>query len=79
MKTITRRGKSLSVDGLGYAFSGGALDNHKGVTAVYTHAVDWTAEVVLCGKAKAHMMLDDTCIATPEPSCPHCRKLLGLA
>jgi hypothetical protein len=79
-KTIKRGKKTYTVDGLGYQFSGASIEMHHCASyAKFSHALDLNAEAVLCGQAKFHMFVDDECIADPEPTCPACRKLLGLA
>lgn len=79
MLTVKRGKKTFETDGLGYQFSGAALDKHGLLEAAkYSHALDSEKEAVICGKAKYHMFLDDGAIADAEPTCPGCRKLMGL-
>jgi hypothetical protein len=76
----TRRTTKLNTDGRGYPVFGAAYGSRMQLArnSFLTHAADFNAEKVVCGKVKFENVMEDNLMSEQEPSCPICRKRLGL-
>jgi len=76
---MTNTAKKYTTDGKGYQIAAAAVSRsrHLANRVVYSHAVDFQAQKVLCSRVKFESILDDSCITDEKPSCPACQRALA--